>query len=84
MGSEEAETRAKYERVCRELNLDQLTMDTAWKDYKSINEDYVLEVQLMGLHVRAREKKKSVSLCADACARVLVWCARALRCQVLF
>ena len=44
MGAEDADTRAKYERVCRELNLDQLTMDTAWKDYKAISEDYVLEV----------------------------------------
>ncbi|KAL5467024.1 hypothetical protein EMCRGX_G031191 [Ephydatia muelleri] len=43
MGTEDADTRAKYERVCRELNLDQLTMDSAWKDYKSISEDYVLE-----------------------------------------
>lgn len=47
MGSRgEEETKEKYDRVCRELNLDQESMDAAWASYMAINNDYVLEVRI--------------------------------------
>lgn len=49
MGSRgEEETKEKYDRVCRELNLDQESMDAAWASYLAINNDYVLEVRTIG------------------------------------
>jgi len=48
MGSRgEEETKEKYDRVCRELNLDQESMDAAWTSYLAINNDYVLEVRII-------------------------------------
>ena len=48
MGSRgEEETKEKYDRVCRELNLDQESMDAAWASYLAINNDYVLEVRII-------------------------------------
>jgi hypothetical protein len=35
----------EYEQLCRELNMDESTMDTAWKSYMAIRHNYTLEVK---------------------------------------
>lgn len=41
------DVRANYEAVCNELNIDEIAKDSAWKEYQSINNDYVLEVAII-------------------------------------
>ncbi len=33
-----------YDQLCRELNMDESTMDTAWRSYIAIRHNYTLEV----------------------------------------
>ena len=41
-----------YEALCRELNMDSATSDSAWDAYKAIKQNYTLEVpQLIQDHV---------------------------------
>ncbi len=35
----------EYEQLSRELNMDESTMDTAWKSYMAIRHNYTLEVK---------------------------------------
>ena len=35
-----------YDQLCRELNMDESTMDTAWKSYIAIRHNYTLEVKV--------------------------------------
>lgn len=43
-GQEEMEIREEYECVCSKLNMDQESMDSAWKSYTDIRDYYTLEV----------------------------------------
>ena len=38
--------RVDYDQLCSELNMDESTMDTAWKSYIAIRHNYTLEVNL--------------------------------------
>lgn len=38
-------TKNEYEQLCRELNMDESTMDLAWKSYIAIRHNYTLEVK---------------------------------------
>ena len=38
--------RIDYDQLCGELNMDESTMDTAWKSYIAIRHNYTLEVNL--------------------------------------
>lgn len=44
--SGEESVRSHYERVCRDLNLDQESMDAAWSCYREISANYLLEVRI--------------------------------------
>lgn len=43
-GGQEDKIREDYEAVCGKLNMDQASMDTAWKSYTGIRDYYTLEV----------------------------------------
>lgn len=63
MGSRGEEgVREKYDQVCRELNLDQESMEAAWASYVTINNDYVLEV------------RKDYVGSAILCRQLNLWC----------
>ena len=38
--------KADYDQLCCELNMDESTMETAWKSYIAIRHNYTLEVNL--------------------------------------
>lgn len=43
-GHEEKKIREDYEAVCGKLNMDQVSMDSAWTSYTDIRDYYTLEV----------------------------------------
>ena len=44
-GSSSSESvKDEYDQLCRELNMDESTMETAWKSYMAIRHNYTLEV----------------------------------------
>lgn len=44
MADQCSDVKQKFEEVCDELNLDVASKDSAWDAYRSIYNDYVLEV----------------------------------------
>ena len=43
-GQDEQKIKGDYEVVCSKLNMDQPSMETAWKSYANIRDYYTLEV----------------------------------------
>jgi len=48
---EENKIREDYESVCGKLNMDQESMDSAWKAYTDIRDYYTLEVRKICYYV---------------------------------
>ena len=48
-GSSSDSVRESFMELCRELNMDVESQDTAWASYKKIDQNYVLEVILRNL-----------------------------------
>lgn len=44
--SENSDTRARFEELCRDLNMDTVAMEEAWKAYENISTNYTLEVSV--------------------------------------
>lgn len=47
-------TKEAFVELCRELNMDFESQDTAWASYKKIDQNYVLEVCIKDFIVRKR------------------------------